>query len=205
MSGLLIASYVVLWLLVLVLLFLVLLLYRQYGRNMMESRERIEFSGLALGEKVPALSLQVDEGQAVTVDWLSSPKGTAVLFGLPGCPICGELMNEQGVAELTRQWQDVDFMWVDAESRPLDGVGGLNGWRFLYSPDRSAHHAAEVPASPYAYMISNRARVLGKGLINGRDHLSEMLSAAFGPSAGEATRVDENREDTRQGTGHAIQ
>jgi hypothetical protein len=204
MSGLLIASYVVLWLLVLLLLSLVLLLYRQYGRSMMESRERIEFSGLALGEKVPALSLQVDEGQAVAVDWLGSTKGTAVLFALPGCPICGELMNEQSVAELARQWQDVDFMWVDGESRPLDAAGRLDGWRFLYSPDRSAHHAAEVPASPYAYMISNRARVLGRGLINNRDQLSGMLSTAFGASAGEATSADENREATRQGTGHAV-
>ena len=204
MTGALLASYVALWGLVVLLLILVLLLYRQYGRSLMETREGIELSGLSLNEKVPVLSVETSGGQPATVDWHSSPRATAALFALPGCPVCEHLWHEESIVELAGIWSDVDFVWIDGPADHLDGRSQLDGWRFLRSPDKSAHQAAEVPASPYVYVVGNDSRVLAKGLINHSGQLSNMLAKAFGQEISVNSNASNGREAAPQGTRHEI-
>ena len=83
------------------------------------------------------------------------------------------------MAALTREWPDVDFIWVDADRAHIAAGPVPAGWRFSYSADRSAHEAVEFPASPYAYVMGSNGRVLAKGLINHGADLGEMLARAF--------------------------
>lgn len=206
MSGILLASYVALWILVALLLVLVLLLYRQYGRSLMETRERIGLAGLSLNEKVPVLTLETTDGQPTTIDWQTSSQATAALFALPGCPVCDHLWHEESITELADQWRNVDFLWIDGPSDHLDGRGTLRGWRFLRSPDRAAHRVVEMPASPYVYIIGNNARVLAKGLINHSGQVSSMIAEAFGLEISDNFGTANGRDAApRQGTRHEIQ
>jgi hypothetical protein len=179
MKSFLVASYVVLWILVLMLLFLVLLLYRQYGRSLMGPRQRINSAGLAVNEKAPMLSLKAADDSPMTVDWHGSSRATVALFAVPGCTICEHLWEEERMAVLTREWPDIEFIWVDADRGHLHAGPVPTGWRFSYSADRSAHEAVEFPASPYVYVIGSDARVLAKGLINHGSDVGEMVSGAF--------------------------
>ena len=206
MTGPLLASYVALWVLVVLLLLLVLLLYRQYGRSHMQTREGIELAGLSINEKVPALVLETDDGRPATVDWLSSPRATAALFALPGCPVCDHIWHEEEIGELAGRWPDVEFVWIDGATDHLDGRGHLDGWRFLRSPDKSAHQAAEVPASPYVYVVANNSRVLAKGLINHSGQLSNMIAKAFGQEITVDSGASNGHQPARgQGTRHEVQ
>ncbi|MBO0822938.1 MAG: hypothetical protein J2P27_03645 [Actinobacteria bacterium] len=205
MTGTLLASYVALWVLVVLLLFLVLLLYRQYGRSLMETREGIELGGLSLNEKVPALVLERNDGQPATVDWVSSPRATAALFALPGCPVCEHLWHEEDIGELAGRWPDVEFVWIDGPADLLDSRDHLDGWRFLRSQDKSAHQAVEVPASPYVYVVGNNSRVLAKGLVNHSGQLSNMIAQAFGEEMAVNPSVGNGHQAApRQGTRHEI-
>ncbi len=179
MSPLFVASYIVLWLLVFMLLILVLLLYRQYGRSLMTPRGRIATAGLSIGEKAPALSVRAQDGSPMIVDWVGTKRGTAALFALPGCPICSHLWEEAEFAALPAQWPGVEFIWFDVDKAHLDAGPVPAGWAFAHSADRSAHEAVELPASPYAYVVSGSGKVMSKGLINDGMKLAELLAGAF--------------------------
>lgn len=60
------ASYVTLWLLVAILTFLVLLLYRQYGRSLLSAKERLGLAGLDIGAKVSPLPVSDASGMPRT-------------------------------------------------------------------------------------------------------------------------------------------
>jgi hypothetical protein len=179
MSPLFVASYIVLWLLVFMLLILVLLIYRQYGRSLMTPTGRIATAGLSIGEKAPALSVRAQDGSPVIVDWVGTKRGTAALFALPGCPICSHLWEEEEVAALPAQWPGVEFIWFDVDQAHLATGPIPDGWAFAHSADRSAHEAVELPASPYAYVVSSSGKVMSKGLINHGEQLAQMLTKAF--------------------------
>src|SRR5712691_1562146 len=119
MSALMLGSYVLLWVLVLAVLALVLLLYRQYGLMMMPSARRIEFGGLPVGVRMPALQFQVD-GETTTIDWRNGDRAATpeaarelVIFAVAGCPICDSLWSEPAFRELPSRRADVRFRWVD--------------------------------------------------------------------------------------------
>jgi hypothetical protein len=179
MSPLFVASYVLLWLLVFMLLILVLLIYREHGRSLMTPRGRIATAGLAVGEKAPVLSVRAQDDSPMIVDWVGATRCTVALFALPGCPICSHLWEGEDLAAQAAQWPGVEFIWVDLDQSHLATGPIPAGWAFAYSTDRSAHEAVELPASPYAYVVSTRAKVISKGLINHGEQLTEMLTEAF--------------------------
>jgi len=179
MSPLFVASYILLWLLVFTLLILVLLIYRQYGRSLMTPRGRIATAGLSVGDKAPVLSARTQDGSPMIVDWVRATRCTVALFALPGCPICSHLWEEEEFAALSAQWPSVEFIWFDVDQAHLATGPVPAGWVFAHSADRSAHEAVELPASPYAYVISNRGKVMSKGLINDGEQLAELLAQAL--------------------------
>ena len=125
MSALYIASYVLLWILVAVLTLLVLLLYRQYGRTIMGPLERINNSGLSIGEKLTPLSAHAEDGQLFSINWHDAADGTAVLFAASGCPLCDRILSEKLLDVLAAKWEAVRFIWIDgdaSEERPLSVV-----------------------------------------------------------------------------------
>jgi thiol-disulfide isomerase/thioredoxin len=179
MSALYVASYVLLWILVAVLALLVLLLYRQYGRSVMAPLERINNSGLSVGEKLAPLSAHTEDGQLSSINWNDAAEGTAVLFAAPGCALCDHILGEKLLDALAAKWKAVRFIWIDGDAQAHEQARILARWQFTYSPGNAAHRLAAVPVTPFFYTFDNQGRVLSKGLVNQADDLSHVLEQAF--------------------------
>src|SRR6266705_6289542 len=87
MEGIWLISYIVLWALVVVLILLVILLYRQLGIMYLGSAEGVSRDGLAPGAKAPDFSLKDQYGNPQRLsDYRGRP--TVLLFGSPHCSPC---------------------------------------------------------------------------------------------------------------------
>jgi len=144
------ASYVTLWLLVAILTFLVLLLYRQYGRSILPAKERLGLAGLDIGAKVGPLPVSDASGMATDIPLTTASSRASLqvlLLAASSCPICSQLWGEVGV--LAQQRPDVEYWWVQA-GEAKDGPAP-EGWQFALDTGGSVQRAMEVPALPYAY------------------------------------------------------
>ena len=119
-------SYVLLWVLVVGLLGLVLLLYRQFGMSYLAPHAQVSMQGLDVGSRAPAVALEGLDGEERGLTWGGSPNGLRarlMLFALPSCSICVDLAGE--LQTLPDQWPGVEFAWVDgsaqAAARPAGG------------------------------------------------------------------------------------
>jgi hypothetical protein len=183
MSGVFWATYVVLWIFVVSLLFAVLLLYRQFGLMLMPGRKRMSLNGLDIGAAAPPLALTFsDAKEPQIVEWgrrsNAGPRlGSLLVFALPLCPLCEELSRTVGV--LPSVWPDVEFIWIGEAPPPLLARPG--GWRLALGDGQQAHEAMEVPGSPFVYAIKPDGTVGAKGLINNASEMSSLLMEGFGP------------------------
>jgi len=172
-------TYSLLWILTFGLTVGVLLLYRQFGLVEMPGRRRMSLGGLDIGAQAPPLALEFLDGSGESgLTWRASENDPGssswlLLFSLPGCPICEHMWQEEDLRELPREWGDVNFVWVGAKDLPA----GLapDGWLIANSADRSAHYAMDVPAVPFAYIVSKTGTILSKGLINNSKDLGGIL------------------------------
>jgi hypothetical protein len=181
MSGFFWATYVILWIFVVLLTLMVLLLYRQFGLSWMSGQRRLELAGLDVGATAPSLSVEAPGSTAeLVLAWDGTGDGARQgwlgLFGQPTCPVCKHLWANE-IAALPLAWQTIQFVWVDAE--PPASPAPL-GWQVGVSADESAHAAMEVPGVPYAYVIGPDSRILAKGLVNTFGDVNALLEQAFG-------------------------
>jgi hypothetical protein len=171
------------WLVLCVLVFLVILLYRQFGLMIMPGSRRVNYGGLDVGARAPALPLRFDGSREVVWDWTPPkpadairPQATLALFALAGCQACDELAGDQaGMAQIAQRYPSVRFLWVEgltkAQPHPVS-----DGWTLALSPDSGAHAAMDIPGTPFAYLVSSGARVLAKGLINHPHDIQNVMS-----------------------------
>lgn len=187
MTGLFIASFVVLWVIVGILSILVLLLYRQYGSMLLSSRERLSLAGLDLHARAPDVEVVLpllDPMDAATshIRWADVAPGihaSFVLLGSSQCAVCSALIGDKSLTNLPTHWPSVRFVWLEGgpvyESRAESLVGD---WLLARSDDESAHAALDVPATPYGYVIDASGRVRGKGLVNSGADAHDLLADA---------------------------
>ncbi len=187
MSPFFLTTYVLLWALVIVLVLLVILLYRQYGLSIMGSRQRLAMIGLDVGSAAPPLTgllANLDEPEPPLTWSEEEPAGRLgrfLLLAIATCPICQELRPVAG--DIVGRWPDVEFVWIDgpdlesdsAETRPR----GPAGWRVLQSPDEAAHAAMQVSVFPFAYAVDASGRVRGKGVVSDVEDIEATLARAF--------------------------
>jgi len=175
-------TYVAAWTLLVVLLLLVLLLYRQYGLTYMGPRRRIDLGGRDLGSTAPPVVVRQGSGVSdLEVSWrdLVTRDSTHVVFALfasPTCPICEGLFAEVG--QVADRWTGVEFLWFDRESRLQVPP---RGWRVLLSDDAS--QTMEIPAFPYAYVLNGKGRIETKGLVNSTGDINRLITGVLGKSA----------------------
>jgi methylamine dehydrogenase accessory protein MauD len=177
-SGLFLASYVALWVLVVVMAVLLLLLYRHFGMMSLGTLEGVQRDGLPVGSAAPAISGITADGQEA--GW--QPKGArpqVLLFAAPDCEPCAAIMPH--VARLARAGSGVDVAAVvpgprDEAARMVnkyhppfptmaeDGSGAFNRFR--------------VRVTPFGFVIGADGRVLAKGLCSDPARLRGLLHAA---------------------------
>lgn len=189
MSGTFIASYVILWMLVLVLSVLVLLLYRQYGLSLMDNRSRLNMEGLDLGTPAPALQVTDLDGAPRTLRLADYDLGNeaVIVFAADQCAVCAELALTAQEASDSRP--DLDWLWiidiVGAGSQPDAVDHGPPGWdTYLAAAEPSgdtrsgqpvtAHTRMSVPGTPFAYGITG-GRIAAKALVNSTEDLDALV------------------------------
>ena len=146
-----VASYVVLWLLVLVLSVAVVALLRQIG----VLHARLHPLGAHFGGEGPAL--ESDAPLVEGVDYAQS--GTTLLaFTSPTCEVCKVLAPS--LDALRRDYRDVHVHTVD-----LDVA-------------RSVFDAFKVRSTPYVVAVDRAGVVRGRGVVNSLEQIEEVLEAA---------------------------
>ena len=175
------ASYVLLWVVVLVFGVLIVLLFRQFGLTFMRSADRASMQGLDVGSRAPDLSLTDTRGHKHHVRFAADPKAaqqTLIIFALPTCEICADLATT--VASLPAERPQTRFVWVDGTSPnpPHRAIDDTRGWISGSAPDDAIHRRWDVSAVPFCFVVGADGRITNKRLINRREELDLALGIA---------------------------
>ncbi len=170
---------ILLWLVVILLMILVLLLYRQFGLTYLSSRDRLRMYGMDLGTQARPIALTGPDGLEHKIDWHDSSSqaaATVVLFALPSCPICAVLAEE--TVDLPRRWPTSRFIWVDGldSVRLARAVDAAPGWVVGSAEHNEVHRAWDVSGAPFAYVVGRSARIDAKGVVNSATDVEQLLA-----------------------------
>jgi len=179
----LLASYVLLWLVVLFLAFLLLGALRVVGLLrwrlvQLESTtpSRVGRNGLKPGKKAPDFTLPAVDGKEVALHDFAGRK-VLLVFTQSGCGPCHELMPElialnggevqvvvvnKGEVEATRAWA------TEAGAR----------FPVLVQQGQDLSRKYEAFATPFAFLIDEKGVIASKGLIASKQHIGYVLSGA---------------------------
>lgn len=187
MSSLFLISYVVQWLVIVGLVALVTLLYRQFGLMLMPGTKRINLGGLDEGARAPAMVVRFSGQRDSLYQWAdpgrqngASAHATCIVFAVPGCVICEGLSKDaSNMAELAARHQDIRFLWVDSGEHPSHHLP--DSWTVVSSVNSGAHLAMEIPATPFMYLVSSAGSVMTKGLVNQVSDIEALLARTSPP------------------------
>lgn len=180
MSGVWLASYIVLWVLVLLLAFLLAGALRQLGLFQLRLGDDpgalITDSGLDRGATAPDFTaLDSEAGELVSLSDLPAVPRMLV-FASPGCLSCRELIP--GLNEVRKTRGGYDFLVVcrgDLES--CQAFGRMNGLEAPMVVDTTGQIEKDyrVTLTPFAYLIDHEGRVVIRGIANDWRQLESLL------------------------------
>lgn len=209
MSGVWLASYVVLWLLVLALAFLLAGALRQLGLLQLRLGDDpgalITDTGLERGTLAPDFTaLDSESGELVTLSELA-PVPRMIVFASPGCLSCRELIPGLNEVRKTRG-REFDFLVVcrgDPES--CQAFGRMNRLEAPMVVDTTGQIEKDyiVTLTPFAYLLDHERNVVIRGLANDWRQLESLLEQEGTLQAGrdwvevdgEPAAVADSRED----------
>jgi methylamine dehydrogenase accessory protein MauD len=179
-SGVWLASYIVLWVLVLLLAFLLAGALRQLGLLQLRLGDDpgalITDLGLERGAQAPAFTaLDGESGELVSLSDLPAVPRLLV-FASPGCLSCRELIP--GLNEVRKTRGDYDFLVVcrgDLES--CQAFGRMNRLEAPMVVDTTGQIEKDylVTLTPFAYLIDHEGRVVIRGIANDWRQLESLL------------------------------
>jgi methylamine dehydrogenase accessory protein MauD len=180
MSGVWLASYVVLWLLVLVLAFLLAGALRQLGLLQLRLGDDpgalITDTGLERGTIAPDFTaVESENGELVTLSKLK-PVARLIVFASPGCLSCRELMP--GLNEVRKTRPEFDFLVIcrgDVES--CQAFGRMNRLEAPMVVDTTGQIEKDylVTLTPFAYLLDHERNVVIRGIANDWRQLESLL------------------------------
>lgn len=151
-GGVWVASYIVLWVAVIVLGFLVLALLRQVG----VLHARLQPMGVHFAGEGPELGTAAPAAGPFPYD---APL-TLIAFTAPTCEVCAAL--RPALQTLERQYRDIRL--VEVESAPST---------------RSTFRAFNVSNTPYFVAVDGAGIVRGRGVANSLEQLEELVEEAL--------------------------
>jgi methylamine dehydrogenase accessory protein MauD len=176
MSGWWVASYVVLWILVISLAILVLALARQIGTLHLRLGPRgaleLDDEGPELGEAPEPADLETIDGASVTVGGPGEPQ--LVLFVSPGCPVCREVVPSLPVA--ARAGGMSPRVVADVEDERVEHAYWTSAAPVVRSPSLAEAYA--VPGTPYAVVLDAVGVVRAKGTVNNLEQIEGLIDTA---------------------------
>jgi methylamine dehydrogenase accessory protein MauD len=170
-------SYVVLWVLVILLSILVVALARQVGVLHLRLGPRgaleIDEEGPPLGEAPQAVHVRDVEGRPVTIG--GPGEGQLVLFVSPDCSLCRVVLPSLPVAARAAGLEPrvvVDSPTVGDAAREVAGTG------VPVVPDPPIADAYRVPGTPYAVAIDAMGVIRAKGTVNNLEQMEGLVETA---------------------------
>ena len=180
MSGVWLASYIVLWVVVLLLAFLLAGALRQLGLMQLRLGDDpgalITDTGLERGTQAPDFAgLDSESGEVVTLSELPAVPRMLV-FASPGCLSCRELIP--GLNEVRKTRGEFDFLVVcrgDLES--CRAFGRMNRLEAPMVVDTTGQIERDylVSLTHFAYVIDHEGRVVIRGIANDWRQLESLL------------------------------
>jgi hypothetical protein len=179
-----------LWLVAVVLVFLVVVIFRQFGLLYIGSRALVQGHGLDRGSIAPHdLELEI-EGADTVIDWSTVEVDRCWVVALSelGCPIMDELILS--LDTIAAAWSDeadvlvvdrvpTDHESVDDHMRQPRELPVPRQWLYARSIGGTLHEAFDYAASPTVYVIGADGRVLSRELVGGIRQISAMLAYLF--------------------------
>ena len=178
MTGWWTASYIVLWILVIVLSVLLLSLARQVGTLHLRLGPRgaleLDEEGPPLGEAIPPANVSDRKGNPVTVGGPGDPQ--FLLFVSPGCPICREVTPSLPV--VARVGSLTPYVISDSEepSAAHEYASLGRGSPLVVGP--SIAQSYRVPGTPYAVILDRFGVVRAKGSVNNLEQMEGLVDTA---------------------------
>jgi methylamine dehydrogenase accessory protein MauD len=177
-------SYFVLWGLVIVLSFLLLgtlrsLALQGWRLDQLEATmpSRVGRSGLKPGRKAPNFTLSTIEGKEVS---LSDYRGRSVLvvFVQPACGPCSSVVPALNRVEASGEAQVLVINRADPErARQWAEATGAT-FPVLIQENLDVSRRYEMFATPFAFLIDQHGTIVSNGIVNNRQHVRFLFSAA---------------------------
>jgi methylamine dehydrogenase accessory protein MauD len=183
MDGTLMVSYVILWVLVIVLSLLVVALARQVGvlhERVAPAGALMPISGPKAGEMTEVMSLTDLTGQALAIGG-ADEKGfaTLILFISPTCPVCKSLVpTARSLASHEGKRMRLVFASDgDKIEQHVAYVRDLDIEDYPYIVSEPLGLAYAVSKLPFAVLIGSDGALESKGLVNTREHLESLVES----------------------------
>jgi methylamine dehydrogenase accessory protein MauD len=207
MSGVWLASYIVLWFLVLALAFLLAGALRQLGLLQLRLGDDpgalITDTGLERGALAPDFTAVDSESRDLVTLSELDPVARVLVFASPGCLSCRELIPGLNEVRKTRRGE-FDFLVIcrgDVDS--CQGFGRMNRLEAPMVVDTNGQIEKDylVTLTPFAYVLDHERNVVIRGVANDWRQLESLLdqegtlqTMPFAPVDGEPEAVGEVRE-----------
>jgi methylamine dehydrogenase accessory protein MauD len=177
-SGWWLASYVILWILVVALAILVLALARQIGVLHLRLGPRgaleVDDEGPPLGEAPEPIDAHALDGREVTIGGPGEPQ--LLFFVSPGCPICKELLPSLAPAARAARMTPLAIVDVEEQSARDAYVHSPPAVTLVAGPEISETY--EIPGTPYAVILDTIGVVRAKGTVNTLEQIEGLVDTA---------------------------
>lgn len=183
MSGALLASNLLLWIIIIVLALVVLALARQVGvlhERVAPAGALMPTNGPKVGELTKPLSLNDISGNALTIGGPNaSGMHTLVMFVSPTCPVCKSLVpTAKSLANTERN--RLQLVFASDGDRPEQHLAYAQDLKLELHPyvlSEELGMGYEVSKLPFAVLIGADGTLQSKGLVNTREHLESLIEA----------------------------
>ncbi|GBC85792.1 Methylamine utilization protein MauD [bacterium HR11] len=182
MSGVWLASYVLLWVLVVLLALAVFALARQIGvlhERIAPLGALVTAHGPQIGEPSPVLDVRDIQGRPFRIGGeRSDGRGLYIVFVSPECPICKKILPSLKVMARSERHRFEFVLVSDGEERDHWGFiqeFGLQEFPYILSSDLGMTY--RIGRLPYAVLLDDKGVVRAKGLVNTMEHLESLIVA----------------------------
>lgn len=169
-------SYTILWLLVVPLVLLNLVLFRQLGIMVMGTARGVNQSGIPVGRKLPKAETSTLYGKPWTTEALYG-NSAIMLFASPTCKECARILPEFGAVAKQYGVKPILLLFATA----AQGEAYMQAMEYdeevlLVTPELAERLDVEV--TPFAYAVDPGGMIRHKGLVNSREQLEAYVRAA---------------------------
>ena len=172
------ASYIVLWLLVVVLCLVVVALARQIGTLHLRMGPRgaleMDDEGPPLEEAPPPVDVVALNDQALSVG--GPGHAQLLLFVSPGCHLCEAVLPSLGA--VSEVGEMMPLVITDADKNETQSAYGDKRLRAPVIPSQKLAQAYRVPGTPYAVILDEMGVVRAKGAVNNLEQMEGLVDTA---------------------------